>query len=258
MLIAQVSDTHIVPPGELLFGTIDSAANLARVVERIQQLDTRPDCVLATGDLTQQGEPESYRLLRELLAPLDVPVYVIPGNHDKRETLRQAYSECSWMPSRAGAPIAYAVDLGPMRVLALDTLLEGAEHGVLDDDQLDWLAARLDEAPDLPTLIMLHHPPINCGVRLIDTLKLARPERLGAIVARHAHIERVLCGHLHRTLHARWCGTSVSVAPSTAEQMRSVFQPDAAVESIAEPPGFQLHFWHPVDRLITHTLSAHA
>jgi len=258
VLIAQVSDTHIVPPGELLFGTIDSAANLARVVERIRQLDTRPDCVLATGDLTQQGEPVSYRLLRELLAPLHVPVYVIPGNHDKREALRAAFSDCSWMPSGAGEPISYMVDLGRLRLLALDTLLEGAEHGVLDDLQLAWLAARLDEARDVPTLVTLHHPPVNCGVRLMDTLKLAAPERLGAIISRHTHVERVLCGHLHRTLHARWCGTVVSVAPSTAEQMRSVFQPGAAVESIAEPPGFQLHFWHPVDRLITHTLAAYA
>jgi len=258
VLIAQVSDTHIVPPGELLFGTIDSAANLARVVERIRQLDTRPDCVLATGDLTHQGEPEAYHLLRELLAPLEVPVYAIPGNHDKREVLRQSFSDCPWMPSGTGVPIAYAVDLGPVRVLALDTLIEGAEHGVLDDAQLAWLAVRLDEAHDVSTLVMLHHPPINCGVRLMDTLKLAEPERLGAVIARHAHVERILCGHLHRTLHARWCGTSVSVAPSTAEQMRSVFQPGASIESIAEPPGFQLHFWHPVDRLITHTFAAQA
>ncbi len=258
MLIAQVSDTHIVPPGELLSGCIDSAANLRRVVARIREVDTRPDCVLATGDLTDNGEPAAYRLLRELLAPLDIPVYAIPGNHDGREALRAAFADCAWMPAAAGTTIDYVIDLGRLRIIALDTLLEGAMHGVLRDEQLAWLDRRLSQCAGTPALVVLHHPPVNCGVRLIDTLKLAEPERLGAIVARHPQIERVVCGHLHRTLHARWRGTTVSVAPSTAEQMRSVFQPDAQPDSIAEPPGFQLHFWHETDGLITHTLAAHA
>lgn len=255
MLIAQVSDTHLVRPGELLADGMDSAAQLERVVECIACLDTRPDCVLATGDLADRGEPEAYSLLRALLAPLAVPVYAIPGNHDRREALRAAFSDCAWMPAAAGTPIAYAVEVPPLRILALDTLVEGEERGVLGEDQLAWLDARLGEAASVPVIVMLHHPPVNCGVDRVDALKLTQPERLGAIVARHPHIERILCGHLHRSLHLRWQGTTVSVAPSTADQLHMAFQPGASIASTAEPPGFQLHYWHETDRLVTQTFA---
>ena len=196
MLIAQVSDTHIMPRGELLYGRLDSASNLAQVVQHILKLDLRPACVLLTGDLTDSGSPEAYAHLRELIAPLPMPIYAIPGNHDRREPLRAAFSDCSWMPKSTGEPVHYSFDCGPLRIFALDTLVEGEDYGQLDSAQLDWLGRCLSECHDRPVIVMLHHPPVRSGIPGMDRVRLQAPEALGAVVARHSNIERVLCAML--------------------------------------------------------------
>lgn len=90
MLIAQLSDMHLRSEGQLLYDRIDTAAYLERAVAHVLTLDPRPDVVIMTGDLVEAGKPEEYARLRRLIAPLPMPVYVIPGNHDAREALRAA------------------------------------------------------------------------------------------------------------------------------------------------------------------------
>src|ERR687891_182941 len=98
MLIAQITDTHIKPEGLLAYRRFDTAAFLARAVDHILHLDPRPDVVLATGDLVDAGTAAEYARLRHLLAPLAMPVYLIPGNHDERDALRAAFADRAWMP----------------------------------------------------------------------------------------------------------------------------------------------------------------
>ena len=252
MLIAQITDTHIVPKGELLYERVDSAANLAQVVRQIQEFDTPADCVLLTGDLTDGGTPAAYAHLRELIRPLNMPIYAIPGNHDLREPMRAAFSDCAWMPKGAGEPVCYSFDIGPLRICALDTLVEGEAGGALGADQLTRLDASLTSGKDRPAIVMLHHPPVKSGIQSMDAMRLQSPEAFGAIIERHGNVERVICGHLHRTMHVRWRGTTVSVAPSTVDQIHLAFRARTQPASIAEPIGYQLHYWDDDDRLITH------
>jgi 3',5'-cyclic AMP phosphodiesterase CpdA len=252
MLIAQVSDTHIMPKGELLYDRLDSSINLTLTVRQILQLDTMPDCLLLTGDLTDRGQPGAYDHLREILEPLPMPIYAIPGNHDRREAMRAAFSDCAWMPQATGEPIRYSFDAGRLRICALDTLVEGQDHGALGADQLDWLEAELAAARDRPVIVMLHHPPVKSGIPSMDAMRLRSPAALGKVIERYGNIERVICGHLHRSMHVRWRGTTVSVSPSTVDQIFLAFQRHTPPAAIAEPMGFQLHYWDDDDRLITH------
>lgn len=253
-LIAHISDTHITPPDRRLADRLDSAERLAQAVRTIQALDVRPDCVLATGDLTDRGEPEAYAVLRRTLAPLPMPVYAIPGNHDRREPMRQAFADCAWMPPQPGTPLCYHMHLAGLTLIALDTLVEGEDYGMLGSTQLEWLDERLQQAQTQPVVIMLHHPPIDSGIAAMDAMKLRNAERFGDMVARHGNIERILCGHLHRSMHLRWRGTVVSVPSSTVEQVRLTFTPDARLATLQEPPGLQLHYWAPDQGLVTHNV----
>jgi 3',5'-cyclic AMP phosphodiesterase CpdA len=92
MIVIQLSDPHIVAPGELLYGRVDTAEFLARSVAEINRLDPLPDVAVVTGDLVDHGDPAEYEHLRTLMAPLAMPVFVIPGNHDAREPLRAAFA----------------------------------------------------------------------------------------------------------------------------------------------------------------------
>lgn len=252
MLIAHITDTHLTRRGVLMGGRLDSAANLHRTIDRLLALDTRPDCVLLTGDLTDRGEAEAYARLRAALVRLSMPVYAIPGNHDDREAMRRAFSDCPWLPAQGR--LCYEVEIGAFRLLALDSLVDGKEYGMLGTDQLAWLTQRLAAAGSARVLLMVHHPPINSGVAVMDTMKLRDAAAFGDIVAAHPNIERILCGHMHRSMHLRWRGTVVSIPFSTVEQIHLGFAAAAPLATIAEPPGFQLHYDDPVDGLITHAV----
>jgi 3',5'-cyclic AMP phosphodiesterase CpdA len=112
MLLCQISDLHVKEPGALCYGVVDSAAALRACVDHIVRLRHRPDVVVATGDLTDFGRPDEYLHLRALLAPLPMPVYLMPGNHDDRDALRAAFPDHAYL--RATSPhIQYAFDAGP-------------------------------------------------------------------------------------------------------------------------------------------------
>lgn len=258
MLIAQISDLHIMPPGELAYGRFDTSASLARCVSHIMRLDPLPDAVLATGDLVNGGSAGEYRLLRDLLAPLNMPVHVIPGNHDERGLLCAGFSDHFYLP-RPGQPVRYAVEYEDARLVALDSTVAGEEGGALDAGQLDWLETTLAAGPHKPTVVFMHHPPVRTGTRYMDEIALDQQSagRLGRIIERHPQVERITCGHVHRGMLARWHGTTVSICPSTAFQYSFDLRPDAPTTVTGEPPAYQLHYWDGA-ALVTHTVAVTA
>ena len=264
MLIAQISDPHIVAAGKLFRGPVqgtapggerishefDTAAFLARSVAALNALVPRPDIVVLTGDLVDHGAPEEYVHLRQLLAPLQMPCFVIPGNHDGREALRQAFRTDGYLPDDGF--LQYAVEDYPVRLVALDTLVEGKGGGELCQDRLRWLDRTLAAQPNRPTAVLMHHPPFATGISYMDGHGLDNAAGLAEIVARHPQIERILCGHLHRAIDRRFAGTVAGTAPSTAHQIRLNLLPDSRISFVFEPPGYQLHLWQD-GRLTTHT-----
>src|SRR5215207_9222232 len=157
MIIAQLSDPHIVAPGALLYGRVDTADMLRRAVAEVNGLEPRPDVVVLTGDLVDQGSTEEYDHLRHLLAPLGMPVFVIPGNHDARDPLRAAFGGDGYLP--ADGFLQYVAEDYPIRLVALDTLIPGKGGGELCGERLAWLDKTLAAAPARPTVVVMHHPP---------------------------------------------------------------------------------------------------
>jgi Icc protein len=254
MLIAQISDMHLKAEGELLYGRIDTTGFLERAVAHVMALDPRPDLVLATGDLVNDGGAAQYANLKRVLAPLDMPVFLIPGNHDARAAMRQAFPEHRYLP--ATGFLQYTIEDRPVRLIALDTLVDGKGHGELCDERLDWLEARLGES-DRPTLLFMHHPPFDCGVAYLDNARLNKGgQRLSELVRAHGNVERVMCGHVHRSVQVRWAGTMASIAPGTAHQATLDLRPVDTLSMKMEPPGIALHQWREgpdgVGGLVTH------
>ena len=251
MLIAQLSDPHIKSPGQLLYDRIDTAGYLERAVAHVLRLDPRPDLVIMTGDLVDGGKAEEYALLRRLLAPLPMPVYVIPGNHDAREPLRAAFADKGFFPAEGF--LQYAVEDQPVRLIALDTLVEGKPYGELCEERLAWLDARLGEQGDKPVMLFMHHPPFECGIDAFDHARLQHgDQRLAELVRRHGTVERAVCGHVHRPIQVRWAGTMASIAPSTAHQATLDLHDGAPLTMMMEPPAIALHQWRPHTGLVTH------
>ncbi|HTW52914.1 MAG TPA: phosphodiesterase [Stellaceae bacterium] len=265
MLVAQITDTHILAAGELYhsprraipadtepgWSFIDTAACLARAIRELNALKPRPDIVIITGDLTDHGGGGEYANLRSILAAAEMPVFVIPGNHDSREALRATFAEDGYLP--ANGFLNYTVEDFALRIVALDTNVPGHHHGELCAERLEWLDRVLAARPSQPTLLAMHHPPFPTGIEHMDVHALHNPAAFAAIVRRHRQIERILCGHLHRTIDHRFAGTIAGTCPSTAHQLVLNVTPGAPAEFTFEPPGYQLHFWRDRIGLVSHT-----
>jgi Icc protein len=233
-LLAQLSDPHI--GAEWVEG--DPAARLRAAVESVRTIRPQPDALLVSGDLSENGADAEYEQVGELLAPLRAPLYVLPGNHDDRAALRRHFG----LPGSDGEPVQYAVDVGPMRLVVLDTTRPGEDAGTLDSARLGWLDAALAATPDTPTLLAMHHPPLSTGVPAWDGLGLPVADRraLGEVVDRHPQVRRLVAGHVHRTITGEVGGRAVLTVPSTYVQTRLDFCLEE-IELVAEPAGFAVH-----------------
>ncbi|ALL65716.1 3',5'-cyclic-nucleotide phosphodiesterase [Paraburkholderia caribensis MBA4] len=253
MLIAQISDLHIKRPGALAYRRVDTAAYLSRCVERLNALVPAPDAIIITGDLVDQGEPEQYEHLKSLLAPLKTPYYLLVGNHDDRAALRATFIDRKELHTDSEF-IQYTVDIGPLHLIALDSMVPGQSAGLLCDARLAWLEAQLQTAHDKPVIVALHHPPFVSGIGHMDALRLepASANKLAALIARHPNVERIICGHVHRPMFVRFGGTIASAVPAPAHQVALDLRDDAPSAFMMEPPAFALHRYDSVNGLITH------
>lgn len=253
MLLAQISDLHIKRPGRLAYRKVDTAAYLARCVDKLNRLAPRPDAVVLTGDLVDFGAREEYEHLRQLLAPLEIPYYLVMGNHDGREALREVFPDHAYLRQQPDF-VQYAVTLGPLRLLALDTQDPPNGGGRLCARRLQWLADELARDRQTPTIVALHHPPFHCGIRHMDiqSLDLGDAARLADIVAQAPNVERLICGHVHRAVQTRFAGTIAGICPSPAHQVAMDLDPDGPSAFVMEPPAFQLHRYTPALGLATH------
>jgi 3',5'-cyclic-AMP phosphodiesterase len=250
MIIAQISDLHIQACPQPVLNKVQTADMLAECVKAILELDSAPDVIIATGDLVDHGTEADYRLLKELLQPFQQPVFLLTGNHDNRDALRIVFSDFPYLFQHPKF-IQYSITVNGLNFVALDTLVPGSDKGELCQERLRWLDKTLSQN-SLPTLIMMHHPPFQTGMAAMDTLGLGNVSLFTRTVEKYPHVQRIVCGHLHRSIYASVGGVSTSICPSTGHQLALKLAPDAPYEYVSEPSGYQLHLWRG-ECWVTHT-----
>jgi 3',5'-cyclic AMP phosphodiesterase CpdA len=253
MLICQLTDLHVHPDGDAQAGSKCNTLT-ERALQVAAAFSPRPDVVLITGDLTEHGHPSEYSHLSAMLArTLSPPVFVIPGNHDHREALRTGLAH---LPGVTADPhfVQYVVEDYPVRLVMLDTLVPGADHGALSPAQLQWLDATLAAQPLKPTMIGMHHPPFITGIPHMDKIALSNQHEFRSVVARHRQVERIVCGHHHRPVIGRCAHVIATIAPSVVHQVHLTFDPTNTGAFNFEPPAFQLHKWTDNSGVTTHTV----
>jgi 3',5'-cyclic AMP phosphodiesterase CpdA len=252
MLICQLTDMHLCREGEAAYRVVETNTLTERAFRAVAALRPHVDVLLLTGDLTFDGQDAEYQELMMLLRRhIECPVFVIPGNHDRRVPLREQLAD---LPGVRSHPhfIQYAVEDYPVRIVMLDTLVPGADHGELCAERLTWLDATLAAQPGKPTLIAMHHPPFAGGIGYMDRINLRNAAEFKAVIARHPQVERIVCGHVHRPITARFAQAVCSVAPSTAHQLELALDPHARGAFVMEPPFAHLHRWTAEDGFVSH------
>ena len=218
MLIAQISDTHILPPGSTV-PVADLRADCLRAA--VADINTQqPDAVIFTGDTVQHGQDDEYALLRELLAPLEAPLYLVPGNRDDKKAMRAAFFDFAYLAA-TGDFLHYAIEDYDTRLIGIDSTLAGERKGRFCKARQEWLDATLGEQPDRPALLFIHHPPFDVGDHYVGGYR--HPEEAAAlanIVQRHDQVIGLLCGHVHWPVLREWAGTEARIIPSIAIDVR--------------------------------------
>ncbi|WP_246776971.1 phosphodiesterase [Microvirga sp. VF16] len=253
MIIAHLSDIHVREAGTPLpSGNVDYSAMAQQAFDRVARMQPRPDLMILTGDLVDSGQVGEYRRLKDMIEAVPFPVHMILGNHDIRENFLAVF------PERKETDldfVQFCVEYDDIRIIGLDTLIEGESRGGLCADRLSYLRARLGERPDVPTIIMLHHQPFLFNGGVYDDVGLKEGvKELGEIVAANRQIVRILCGHLHRSLDCLWNGTLVSIAPSVVSAANLPVGDVRIFRNIDEPPAFKLHVLVPNEGLVSHTV----
>ena len=253
MLICQLTDLHVRPEGVAANRIVETNMLTERAFRAVAALRPRPDVVLLTGDVTECGLPAEYELLAGLIRRhLDLPVYAIPGNHDRRENFRAALAH---LPGVTIDPdfVQYVVETHPVRLIMLDSVVPGAGHGMLCPSRLAWLDKTLAMAPERQTLIGIHHPPFLCGIEHMDRINLRNSAEFTSVIARHPQVRRIVCGHHHRPIVGQVAHAIATVSPSVAHQVELELTADAAGAFVMEPPAYHLHQWSKASGIITHT-----
>jgi 3',5'-cyclic AMP phosphodiesterase CpdA len=245
MLLAQVTDVHLGfdPDNPSEF----NRKRLDQVIKDLAAMEPQPDLLLATGDLVDRGDLASYRRLANAFSQCPFPVWPIPGNHDQRDNFLTVFPH---IPLVEGF-IQYELQLDGLRLLLIDTLEDGRHGGAFCATRAAWLRARLTDKPDMPTAIIMHHPPVEVGIEWMNT----HPEEqwvaeFAGAIAGFTNIVSIICGHVHRSISIAWRGTAVSVCASTAPQVAlnlSAIDPDKPDDRpmiIADAPSYALHFWN--------------
>ena len=243
VLIAQISDLHIKPPGALAYGRVDTASALERCVAALNAFTPKPDLVVISGDLADTPNAEEYEYLKRLLAPLKLPTVGIPGNHDSRELMRAAFPRAAYaFPTGA---LNQSVEIGGLDLVLLDSSVPGRPHGELDPSTLQWLAATLASSPDRPALLFLHHPPFKTGIWHMDHQYLLNAGELAAVVKRHPRAQLIAAGHIHRAILTMFAGIQSTICPAPNHAVDLDLAELRGPSFKVEPPAFHLHAWFP-------------
>ncbi|WP_022886460.1 phosphodiesterase [Glaciibacter superstes] len=217
-LIVHISDTHYLSEGRALYDRVDTDRTLQRALAQLELTGLQPSAIVLTGDITDRGEPDAYRRVRdqvEIAADrLGATVVWVMGNHDERSAFRTELLR----EAGTAEPVDRVFDIGGLRIIALDTSVPGFHHGDVSEQQRAWLADVLSSPAELGSILALHHPPVPTPLHLMNILELREQDSLAEVVA-GSDIRAILGGHLHYATTGMFAGIPVSVAAATCYTM---------------------------------------
>jgi 3',5'-cyclic AMP phosphodiesterase CpdA len=242
-VIAHLSDPH-------LDGSDVARERLRRVLDYLRQFSRPVDVVLVTGDLADHGLASEYAEVAAELK-LDVPVLMLPGNHDVSAPLREGLSAYVESPGD-GHPVHQVRDVGIARFVLLDTSVPGEDYGLLSAESLAWLSGVLAEPWEGPLFVAFHHPPGKLQHPVLDQWTQQNPEAF-ADVLHGRPITALLAGHVHNGVATTFAGHPLLVAPGIRSTAPLPFEPAAAkgLVDVEAPPGLALHVAAPGEPLLT-------
>lgn len=232
MRIIQLTDPHLFRDARRRLRGVPTNESFDDAVTTAFQTMIDSDLCIVTGDIAQDENIETYRLLRRILAPLGDRLRVLPGNHDRPDAIREVFGDLLDPDAPKAGFVAEHADA---IVVGLDSHVEGAVDGEIGGEQLAWLEGIA--AGEKPLVVFVHHPPVATGTRWLDAMGLRDGDRLLEALGRTDTKVCVVHGHTHQESFRRVGDIDIYGTPSTAFQFKPGGEPG---ETEIRPPGFRV------------------
>ena len=230
----HLTDPHLfADPDASLRGTV-THASFCRTLEHVRGSTWQADLVAVTGDLIQDDTAEAYGTFCELLRPLGLPVYCVPGNHDVRALMQDALKS-------AGFHYCSSVLQGNWLIAGIDSCINGEAGGHVAVDELTRLGDALSDTDAQHALICLHHPPLPVGSKWLDQVGLDNGDEILELLAASGKVRAAIFGHVHQAFEGIHAGVQIVGTPSTCRQFTIASDEFALDENPAAYRRIELH-----------------
>ncbi|MBU2952409.1 3',5'-cyclic-AMP phosphodiesterase [Marinobacter sp. F3R08] len=243
--VLQLTDPHLMAHAEGALLGVKTRDSLQAVISDVLREHGQPDLILATGDIAQDGSIDAYRVFGESLKAFSCSSAWIEGNHDHAGNLVKVAGEYN-----AGAR---HITLGGWQFVMLDSSVPGKVFGALADSELKFLEETLEQHPDLPAVVALHHHPVDIGSDWMEKIGLTNREAFWRVLDRFPQVRIVLWGHIHQEHEVERNGVHLMATPSTCIQFTSGSS-KFSVENV--PPGYRWFEFHDTGEFTTEVCRA--
>ena len=234
----HLTDIHLISGGRRLYG-VSPERRLHAAIDSINREHRDADFVVMTGDQVHWGDGDSYRVLADAMARLDMPVKILMGNHDNREDLLSAIDGVA---TDEHGFIQHAQDTEAGRCLFLDTHIDPqTDAGQYCEQRRTWLTGELERSGD-PVILFMHHPPLKLGLKGMDAIGLVDVEPFYAVLEPHLpRIRQIFFGHVHRPVCGNWRGIAFSCMRGLNHQLAlDLDAPETSVPGNFEPAAYSV------------------
>ncbi|MFP3979655.1 MULTISPECIES: 3',5'-cyclic-AMP phosphodiesterase [Marinobacter] len=211
--VLQLTDPHLMAAADGALLGVNTRDSLEAVIAEVLKTHGQPDLVLVTGDLAQDGSEEAYRVLGERLGAFNCGSAWIAGNHDQVASLKT-------VAAGYGADRRHVMQ-GGWQFILLDSSVPGKVHGELSESELGFLEDMLEQHPDVPALVSLHHHPVDIETDWMTDIGLQNRDEFWQLIDRFPQVKIVLWGHIHQTFEQQRNGVHLLATPSTCIQFTS-------------------------------------
>jgi len=224
MKIIHLTDTHLLGVERANLYGINPAYLLKKAIKSIKKHHEDAIFVAITGDLVACGNEEAYLILKDEMSKLNIPIYLMLGNHDNRKNFSKLFPQYVHNDL-----VQYSIKIEKKVFFFLDTLVDGERYGKLCDVRLAWLKDNLAKYKKFPIYIFMHHHPVDSGLYEMDNIANFRSaNEFWDILNEYDNVKHISFGHVHRIMHAVKDGVSMHSTRSTTFQVS--YQPHNKLE----------------------------
>ena len=227
--VLHLTDPHLFADKEGALRGVATYESLQRVIAHYQAGNWRAELVALTGDIIQDDSAAAYVHCRELLEPLGLPVYCLPGNHDVRSLMRDTLGEAPFIYCGSG-------EFGNWLIVSVDSCAAGRAGGFVKDEEFTRVEQIIAGSRAAHVMVCLHHPPVLMRSAWLDSVGLDNGTEFLERLKSFGRVRAVIFGHVHQEYDAVHDGMRILATPSTCRQFMPLAD-DFAVDD--RPPAYR-------------------